>query len=116
MYGGAIAVWCKKVIPPQTRDFSIRGLWHPSSRIPESYKYCNITAGIVKFYGHDPDYVREIISKEFRGSKDRNGNYPSLIQKFPNDFGKETAPFYMYLVESYTEVRDNLRTWSEKLS
>ncbi len=106
----------KKFITPETRTFSIRGLWHPSSRIPESYKYCNITAGIVKFYVDDPEYVTEIITKEFRGSKNRNGNHPSLIQKFPNDLsGKETAPFYMYLVEPYTEVRDNLRTWSENL-
>jgi hypothetical protein len=105
----------KKIITPETRCFSIKGVWHPSSRVPESYKYCNIKAGIVKFYVDDPDYVTEIQSQEIAATKNRNGQYQSLIQKFPNNLGRETAPFYMYLVESYTEVRDNLRTWSEKL-
>ncbi|KZL50199.1 hypothetical protein A2T98_08780 [Nodularia spumigena CENA596] len=108
-------ILCKKIITPKTRFFSIKGVWHPSSRVPESYKYCNIKAGIVKFYVDDPDYVIEIQNQEIAATEDRNGQHQSLIQQFPNNLGGKHAPFYMYLVESYDEVRDNLRTWSEKL-
>jgi hypothetical protein len=105
----------KKITTVDTQCFSIKGVWHPSSRIPESYKYCKIKAAIVKIYVDEVDYVEEIKSLERLAIKNPNFQYQSVIQRFPNDFGRETAPFYMYLVESYDEVRDNLRTWSEKL-
>lgn len=109
----------KVIEVPEVQIFEIKGLWQPSFRIPESYKYCKTNAAIVKFYINDVNYIEKIKQLEnlaIQGHNNyQNRSFPFKIQKFPNDFGCETAPFYIYLVESYVEVSDSLNNWSEQL-
>lgn len=108
--------WFDRIVTPVNVDlFTIKEeVWEPTCDKPEVYDYCGMDAAIVTIYVTQRGYVESYKRREYQLLKEQDSNITLShikLNKFPNDLGREAAPFYIYVVRDYINLTRRLRSW-----
>lgn len=108
--------WFNRIVTPvNVALFTIKeGVWEPTFEKSEVYDYCGIDAAIVSVYVTQKGYVESYKRRKYQLLKEQDSNITLShikLNKFPNDLGREAAPFYIYVVRDYINLTRRLRSW-----